>query len=102
MSKEDRLLKIIDGLQETISRLEAENTRLTLNQKENYAPYPYQWPYPNTLLHGVGCLCSLCTPSWTFTSTGTTTDKITIGDAPDNGDVTTVWANGGPAGRAVV
>lgn len=93
MSKEDKLLKIIDGLQDTIRILEADNARLTLNQKESYNPYP--WPYIQWA-HVVGCMCQQCQPTWTFTTgtdTGTTTDKISIGEASIGGSFTVPYTN---------
>ncbi len=92
MSKDqeiERLHKIIEGLQGTISKLEADSVKITFPviEKEYVPcpvyPQPYQWPHP------FGCACVQCNP-WSFTwgtgtpSTGVATDRLTITAADCN------------------
>lgn len=82
MTREDKLLKIIEGLQETIRKLESE--RITWND-----PFPYYTHYPYQLkwAHPVGCNCYECNPfvfpTITCTGTSVNADKFTIGSVVD-------------------
>lgn len=78
MNIEDKLLNIIEGLQDSIRKLESE--RITVNDPfhQDY-PYTWKWAYP------VGCMCSEChIPTFRFPyNTNTGTDLFKIGDNID-------------------
>jgi len=76
MAREDKLLKIIEGLQDTIRKLESE--RVTVNDPFRHYPYNWKWAHP------LGCMCSEC-HTFTFTRpvTCTSADTIKIGDNID-------------------
>lgn len=81
MTKEDKLLKIIEGLQDTIRKLEAE--RITFPVK-TYEPYPVSVPF--VAYHPCGCNCYQCKPYFpgTITCTATTADKTIVGSVLNN------------------
>ena len=74
MTKEDKLLKIIEGLQDTIRKLESD--RLTWNDPFKHYPYNWRWAHP------VGCMCVECHP-FRFITTTACTVTTNIGDNID-------------------